>query len=709
MWLSAVFLPTSFRRVFSMCLPLLLAILAVCYVAPLRADDSSDRRSEAKEQFARAESLRVALEAKNERDRSVKDYEQVASAYRHVYLITPHANEVPTALKQAADTYNEMGQFDRKYFTTALETYEFLLHEYPTNRYREEALLAIAALQRNHLAQSNLARQAYENFLKQYPNSDHAAEARRALAEMDAEDQFSTDAQIPTMPVSVPPPVPDTVNDGSSADSPNVGHIRVWNADTYTRIVIDLGGQAKYQAARIFNPDRIYFDIENAKLSRELIHEPINVPAGGYLKTVRVAQNRPDVVRVVLDVAQVKDYSVFELANPDRLVVDVYGPAALTETASNALSNADSSAGAAAPAPDRVPDSKTSKSSDTKTTSPQGETATAAPAPARAPDGKTSTSTSTSKNSDTKSTLPQSEVAGTTVAGPGPALGPAALPVKETAAKLGPPTIPEPTHNGERSLTRALGLKTSRIVIDAGHGGRDTGTIGPSGLMEKDLSLDVARRLGKLIEDRLPNADVIYTRDDDSFVALEKRTAIANDAKADLFLSIHANSSDDRKVSGIETYYLNFNASADAMEVAARENALAEGSVHDLPDLVKKIADNEKIEESRDLAVNIQDSLSTKLEPHAKRDRGVRKAPFVVLIGANMPSVLAEVSFLSNPEDEQWLKKPDNRQRVAEGLYQGIQSYLRSTNSLASGQMTPATEPRATTVASGALNQPAVK
>jgi N-acetylmuramoyl-L-alanine amidase len=213
------------------------------------------------------------------------------------------------------------------------------------------------------------------------------------------------------------------------------------------------------------------------------------------------------------------------------------------------------------------------------------------------------------------------------------------------------------------------------------------------------LSLDVARRLGKLIEDRLPNADVIYTRNDDSFVPLEKRTTIANDAKADLFLSIHANSSDDRKVNGVETYYLNFNASAGAMEVAARENALAEGSVHDLPDLVKKIADNEKLEESRDLAVDIQGSLAMKLDRRANRDRGVRKAPFVVLIGANMPSVLAEISFLSNPDDEQWLKKPDNRQRVAEGLYQGIQSYLRSTNSLASSQLTPAGQPRATTVA----------
>ena len=106
-----------------------------------------------------------------------------------------------------------------------------------------------------------------------------------------------------------------------------VSQVRVWNADNYTRIIIELGGQAKYQAARISDPDRIYFDIENAKLSSELLHQPIDVPSGGYLKAVRVAQNRSDVVRVVLDVAKVKDYSVFELADPDRLVVDVYGPA----------------------------------------------------------------------------------------------------------------------------------------------------------------------------------------------------------------------------------------------------------------------------------------------------------------------------------------------------------------------------------------------
>jgi N-acetylmuramoyl-L-alanine amidase len=268
-----------------------------------------------------------------------------------------------------------------------------------------------------------------------------------------------------------------------------------------------------------------------------------------------------------------------------------------------------------------------------------------------------------------------------------PAAQPPLLSARETVAAMGPTPVAQPTRAGGRSLTRVLGLKVGRIVIDPGHGGHDTGTIGPTGLMEKDLSLDVALRLGRILQERLPLAEVTYTRTDDSFVALEQRTATANDARSDLLISIHANSSDDRKVRGIETYYLNFNAAPAAMEVAARENATAQGGVHQLDELLQKIARNEKIEESRDLAESIQDALAKQTNSSA-RNRGVRKAPFVVLIGANMPSVLTEISFLSNPTDEQWLKKPDNRQRVAEGIYRGIESYLKSTNSLA-GNLRP--------------------
>jgi len=240
-----------------------------------------------------------------------------------------------------------------------------------------------------------------------------------------------------------------------------------------------------------------------------------------------------------------------------------------------------------------------------------------------------------------------------------------------------------PTANGERSLIRALGLKIGKIVVDAGHGGHDTGTIGPNGLAEKDLVLDVALKLGKELEDRL-GAEVVYTRDDDTFIPLETRTAVANKEQADLFISIHANSSSDQTARGVETYYLNFTSSRDALETAARENAVSEKSIHELQDLVKKIALKEKIEESREFAADVQKSLYVGLNSKNPgiRNRGVKKAPFIVLIGANMPSILAEISFVSNPSDEKKLRTNEYRQRIADSLYKGVSSYINGLSGI---------------------------
>jgi N-acetylmuramoyl-L-alanine amidase len=233
-----------------------------------------------------------------------------------------------------------------------------------------------------------------------------------------------------------------------------------------------------------------------------------------------------------------------------------------------------------------------------------------------------------------------------------------------------------PTADGGTSLVRALGLKIGRIVIDAGHGGHDSGTLGADGIEEKDVVLDVALRLGKLLHDRL-GAEIIYTRSDDTFVPLETRTAIANKAQADLFLSIHANSSSDPTARGVETYYLNFTTSPDALETAARENAVSNQSIHQLSDLVKKITLRDKIDESREFASDVQQGLYSGLEKGnaGLKNRGVKKAPFVVLIGANMPSILAEISFVTNPKDASQLQQPEYRERVAESLYKGVARY----------------------------------
>ena len=184
------------------------------------------------------------------------------------------------------------------------------------------------------------------------------------------------------------------------------------------------------------------------------------------------------------------------------------------------------------------------------------------------------------------------------------------------------------------------------------------------------------QRLGKLLEQKL-GAEVVYTRDDDTFIPLETRTAIANKHEADLFISVHANSSRDPKARGVETYYLNFTSDSEALDVAARENAVSEKSVFELSDLVKKIALKEKIEESREFASDVQGALFSglALKNAGLRNRGVKKAPFVVLIGANMPSILAEISFVSNPQDERRLKTPEYRQKIAESLFKGVNKY----------------------------------
>jgi N-acetylmuramoyl-L-alanine amidase len=255
-----------------------------------------------------------------------------------------------------------------------------------------------------------------------------------------------------------------------------------------------------------------------------------------------------------------------------------------------------------------------------------------------------------------------------------------------TSTKLIPATKPALTavsprasENAGRSMTRALGLKVNRIVIDAGHGGHDEGTSGPNGLLEKDVVLDVALRLSKIVQARM-GADVVLTRSDDTFIPLSERTEIANQQKADLFLSIHANSSPAREVAGTETFFLNFTNSPTTMAVAARENAGSEKSVGELQDLVRKITLNDKIAESETFAQDIESALAIqagKSNPAAK-DRGVKRAPFVVLIGAGMPSVLAEIGFLTNVKDESNLGKPDYRQKVAEALYKGLSQYAQS-------------------------------
>jgi N-acetylmuramoyl-L-alanine amidase len=253
-----------------------------------------------------------------------------------------------------------------------------------------------------------------------------------------------------------------------------------------------------------------------------------------------------------------------------------------------------------------------------------------------------------------------------------------APPTPETLPATPVPTAPAANVAGGFSIARQLGLSVSRIVIDPGHGGHDPGTMA-RGLNEANLTLDVALRLEKLLQ-KEQGVEVVLTRRTDVYVPLEERTAIANRHDADLFLSIHANSSRNTNAKGIETYFLSFASSPEAEAIAARENSTSEREMHQLPDLIKAISLNNKLDESRDLANMVQESLVSTLRKSNKeiRSRGVKKAPFVVLIGASMPSVLAEISFLTNRQELSLLKTAAYKDKIAQALYTAVLRYRKS-------------------------------
>ncbi len=464
--------------------------------------------------------------------------------------------------------------------------------------------------------------------------------------------------------------------------------IRHWSTPNYTRVAIDLGDDVTYEAARVPNPDRIYFDLHGTRLAQELVGKSFAVTDDGFLKKIRAAQFSNDMTRVVLDVNDVTEYSAFLLPNPYRLIIDIHGGPPLQVAAK------EQGATPQALNPDEVPAPRTAAIS---------KTTPGRPVPNTVATKNASTTIDVAALSEQPgkveaTSVPTSRPIAATVPGAGSreegvgsreqsgsdaavAAGSGGKRLKKgKAAAAVDPAVPAraavPTADGQTSLVRALGLKIGRIVIDAGHGGHDSGTLGVDGLEEKDVVLDVALRLGKILHDRL-GAEIIYTRSDDTFIPLETRTAIANKAQADLFLSIHANSSSDASARGVETYYLNFTSSPDALETAARENAVSDQSIHQLSDLVKKIALQEKIDESREFASDVEASLYGGLQKGnaGLKNRGVKKAPFVVLIGANMPSILAEISFVTNPKDADQLRQPEYRQRVAESLYKGVAKY----------------------------------
>jgi N-acetylmuramoyl-L-alanine amidase len=594
----------------------------------------------------------------------------------------------------------------------ARATFQEFLHRYPQNRLFEDAQQSIGELDHAQQEQQAADRRKLAKAATAKSDETRADGTRTDVARTDVarSNKEKSGKDSPSKDLADAAPL-DTasaamqVPDHQAGHLPRVTGIRHWSTPDYTRVAIDLESGIKFGSQRIAHPDRIFFDLRGTKLASTLVGKTFDVD-DGFLKKIRVAQFQPGRTRVVLEVDDLSDYDAFLLPNPYRLIIDIHGKNATgNNSRSKSLKNADHSTVAAAdvdPGPEpglqsaeaavkadlkadagKAPVTSEEVGDDAKIASKGGDSspklrpATQSMLAAKTPSAPVK---KVVEADDDDQFAPTRTVNETLSTNERTARGSRS----KTSSRLGKNHSADldirearPTASGDRSLIRALGLKIGKIVIDPGHGGHDTGTIGPNGLEEKDLVLEVGRRLGKMLEMRL-GAEVVYTRKDDTFIPLETRTAIANQQRADLFISIHANSSHDPDARGVETYYLNFTSSPEALEVAARENAVSEKSIYELQDLVKKIALKEKIEESREFAGDVQQSLHSVLAAKSPgiRNRGVKKAPFIVLIGANMPSILAEISFVSNPTDERRLETSEYRQRIAESLYRGISKYV---------------------------------
>jgi N-acetylmuramoyl-L-alanine amidase len=455
------------------------------------------------------------------------------------------------------------------------------------------------------------------------------------------------------------------------AEPHHVTAVRFWSLGGVTRIAIETDGDFQVRKDHLDNPDRLFFDLSGTKPA--LTHKALTVipVSDHFVKQIRVAEPERNITRVVLDLETAVEATTSRLENPDRLIIELRAPGSGGGPSETTKASVNTPPALLEPPPAPKP------LEHRQFTPPPAAQPSAAPV----------------RTQDAALDPPPVVALKPPLAPPESVLAHGAgllatwtVPVPSTLAPSAPPARPETAlpakrnSSGDRSMIRVLGLKVGRVVLDPGHGGHDTGTVGPAGLREKDLVLDVAQRLGRLIEEKM-GSEVIYTRSDDTFVPLERRTEIANEAKADLFLSIHANSSTYSTAAGVETFYLNFTTSRSALDLAARENAGSQMSIYDLQDLLQKIALKDKVEESREFAARVQSALytlSARTTDARSKDRGVKKAPFVVLIGASMPSVLAEIGFISNAHDESIMRREDYRQRTAEALYKGLSSYASS-------------------------------
>ncbi|MCS7079049.1 MAG: N-acetylmuramoyl-L-alanine amidase [Chloracidobacterium sp.] len=560
------------KRSLRLCYSLLFSLLLIL-LAPLREHQAHPQATPAlsasDELMHRATLLAQSLYSRPPAAREESEYLALANVYTRAIALDAAAMTGDAALVARAELFREMAQLFNKprYFYAALDSYDAVLRRYPDGPFLVRALVGVARIHERDLHAPDAAEQAYREIIRRFPQSVSAREAAACMARLRA-----------TAGQRSPRDVAEAGLEEDATGVATISQVRHFSGPDYARVILDLSAGVAYE--RRVEGTALVIKLPSAKLSPLVAPVQNFTPANGMLRHIRL-NSREGGVEVRIECARLRDFAIFALDSPPRLVADVRGAQPIIE---------------------------------------------------------------------------------------------------EPSVVAESPTLP-PSGTAPRSLVRALGLKVKRIIIDPGHGGSDTGAIGRDGMYEKDVALDIALRLRAAIQRELKDVEAILTRDTDRFVPLEERTAMANARQADLFISIHLNSSPTPLASGVETYFLSLDATKEELDVATRENATTSRSAGELQGLLQRIITDTRIAESRMFAQSIQTSLVaglSRISPTAGFNRGVKKAPFVVLLGANMPSVLTEVSFLSHPKDGEALRTIEFRQSIAEALCDGIKRYIET-------------------------------
>lgn len=500
-------------------------------------------------------------------------------------------------------------------FRIIVDRYWSFVRRYPTSGYADNALWQAANLSMEGFSRFGEERDKYRAIqLFQWLREQYQHSAFAARASAQIEQLAAADSPAADMP-SQPTPAESTIRAVHREALPEV-----------VRVTIELDREVPFYQERLEGPSRLFFDLKGTKTVAALADATFRYDSD-VVRHIRLGRHPNNTTRVVLDLEHVGRYSVFTLYEPYRIVIDAERAAAPTFAAPS------------------------QPASVAKPVTPLARVA-----PASASDATAG-----------KPIAPE----------PVAPIAPSA-PIAPLAPGSGSPLAPSANSGGKFSVARQLGLGVSRIVLDAGHGGHDPGA-SAFGISEAELVLDVTLRLEKLLVMQ-PGIEVVLTRRTHEFLSLEERTEVANRESADLFLSIHANASANASARGVETYFLNFALNPQAEAVAARENAASSKTMNSLPGIIKAITLNSKLNESRDFAAIIQRALVRGVRTSNKnvKDLGVKQAPFMVLIGAAMPSALAEISFVTNRQEAALLKSTSYRQKIAESLLAGILRYQQS-------------------------------